>query len=200
MVRGVCVSVPLFALLSMAAAAPTTRPATGPASAPAMQAATAPADWPTWVIDLPDKKVSVTVSYPPGWKNTRDAGGKPLLTPPGAEAAVDQPHWTFDVETDPQTRTPAQLQEQYVKALEATGRKVLAAGSLDLPNGRNAAAITSSLAANGQTLTVRNTLIPLGDGRLIITTESAGEASWKEVADKFAKVTGSMQVTILPVP
>ncbi|HVX86411.1 MAG TPA: hypothetical protein VH253_16630 [Phycisphaerae bacterium] len=195
MVRALCALFPLSALLLAGAA-----PATAPATAPVAHAATAPADWPTWVIDLPDKKVSVTVSYPAGWKNTRDASGKPLLTPPDAQAAADQPHWTFDIKTDPQNRSAAQLQGQYAKALEATGRKVLTSESLDLPNGRKAAAITSSLAADGQTLTVRNTLIPLGDGRLIITTESAGEGSWKNVADNFAKVTASIQVTILPVP
>jgi hypothetical protein len=159
-------------------------------TAPATQAASGPRmDMRTFLVDVPAKQLTVTVSYPAGWTTKKDAAGKATVSPPGAEDQQAPPRWTFDVKTDTQNHPMDELLALYVKAVQAKRGVVSDSKLIDLPGGKKGAAITFTQMAGDTSLTMRNTIVPLEHGQLIITEEVALTSAWKDVEPAFARMS-----------
>jgi hypothetical protein len=156
------------------------------------QPATKPADLRTWLVDVPAKQVTVTVSYPAGWTTKKDAAGKATVSPPGAEDLQAPPRWTFDVKTDTQNHPIDELLALYVKAVQAKQGTVTESKLIDLPGGKKGAAVTYTMMAGDTSMTTRNTIVPLEKGQLLITDEFAVTSAWKDVEPTFARMSAAV--------
>lgn len=179
-----------FLSVALAAAALAQTTTTAPASQPSSQPAP---DTRSWLVDFPDKSLTVIVSYPKGWTNSRDAANKPQVVPPSDDTALLPPKWSFDIKSDPQKRPIDQLLAAYVKAAQAKNQPITESKLLDLPDGRKAGSLTYTLSLSNQQITTRNIFIPLDNGLVIMTTEQSLSPTWKDLADPFQKMSLSLK-------